>query len=249
MALIALGGWLVAADVRRQLALAQQKTDFVSNVSHELKTPLTSIRMFAELMHDRPQPLEKQNQYLRIITVESERLTRLINNVLDFAKLGRNQRHFEKKHLDLHELITRVWESHEMHLRDAGFTTEWTAAPAPYPILGDEDALAQILVNLLSNAEKYSAERKDIQLHTWLEAGSIKVSILDRGTGVPTSDARKIFEAFYRAHDSLSSGIQGSGLGLTLARQIAQAHGGELTYEPREGGGSRFTLSIPIYTA
>ena len=247
VALIALGGWLVAADVRRQLALAQQKTDFVSNVSHELKTPLTSIRMFAELMHDRPQPLEKQNQYLRIITVESERLTRLINNVLDFAKLGRNQRHFEKKHLDLHELITRVWESHEMHLRDAGFTTEWIAAPAPYPVLGDDDALAQILVNLLSNAEKYSTERKDIQLHTWLEDGSIKVSVLDRGTGVPTSDARKIFEAFYRAHDSLSSGIQGSGLGLTLARQIAQAHGGELAYEPREGGGSRFTLSLPIH--
>ncbi len=248
VALIALGGWLVAADVRRQLALAQQKTDFVSNVSHELKTPLTSIRMFAELMHDRPQPLEKQNQYLRIITVESERLTRLINNVLDFAKLGRNQRHFEKKPFDLHELISRVWESHEMHLRDAGFSTEWKAAPAPYPVNGDEDALAQILVNLLSNAEKYSTERKEIQLHTWIEEGVLKASVLDRGSGVPTGDARKIFEAFYRAHDSLSSGIQGSGLGLTLARQIAIAHGGEIIYEPREGGGSRFTFSIPLST-
>ena len=246
VALIAIGGWLVAADVRRQLALAQQKTDFVSNVSHELKTPLTSIRMFAELMHDRPQTPEKQNQFLRIISVESERLTRLINNVLDFAKLERKQRHFEKKPFDLHELISGVWENHEVHLKEAGFTTSWTVAPAPYPATGDADALAQVLVNLLSNAEKYSGERHEVELHTWLNEGWINVSILDRGTGVPSGDERKIFESFYRAHDSLSSGIQGSGLGLTLAQQIAIAHGGRIDYKPREGGGSRFTLRLPL---
>ncbi len=247
--LIAIGGWLVAADVRRQLALAQQKTDFVSNVSHELKTPLTSIRMFAELMHNRPQPPEKQSQFLRIISVESERLTRLINNVLDFAKLERKQRHFDRKPIDLHEVIGRVWESHEMHLKEAGFTTAWKAGPPPYLITGDEDALAQVLVNLLSNAEKYSSEQKEIELHTWLDDGFVHISVLDRGMGVPSGDERKIFEAFYRAHDSLSSGIQGSGLGLTLARQIANAHGGEITCEKREGGGSRFTLRLPVRTA
>ncbi len=244
--LIALGGWLVVADARRQLALAQQKTDFVSNVSHELKTPLTSIRMFAELMHDRPQPLEKQGQYLRIITVEAERLTRLINNVLDFAKMGRKQKRIEKKPLDLHALVARVWESQELHLREDGFTTRWEAAPGPYPVLGDDDALAQVLVNLLSNAEKYANGNKVVELHTWLDDGRVNVSVLDRGMGVPNGDEKKIFEAFYRAHDSLASGIQGSGLGLTLAQRIAREHGGEIKLEHRDGGGSRFTLRLPL---
>ena len=246
VALIGFGGWLVVADARRQLALAQQKTDFVSNVSHELKTPLTSIRMFAELMHDRPQPPEKQGQYLRIITVEAERLTRLINNVLDFAKIGRKQKRIEKKPLDLHALVARVWESQELHLREDGFTTKWGSAPGPYPVLGDDDALSQVLVNLLSNAEKYANGNKEVELHTWLDDGWVNVSVLDRGMGVPDGDEKKIFEAFYRAHDSLASGIQGSGLGLTLAQRIAREHGGEIKLEHREGGGSRFTLRLPL---
>jgi|GEM_PF-702978 len=246
LAIILIGAWLVVADIRRELALAQQKTDFVSNVSHELKTPLTSIRMFAELMHDRPPPVEKQGQYLRIITVEAERLTRLINNVLDFAKLERRQKQFDKRTLDLHAVIERVWDCQEMHLRDAGFTTGWKAAPAPYPVLGDEDALSQVLVNLLSNAEKYSQEKKEVELHTWTEDGWLHVSVLDRGMGVPSGEERKIFESFYRAHDSLSSGIQGSGLGLTLAQRLAQEHGGRIEFSRREGGGSRFTLMLPL---
>ena len=247
LAVIAFGGWLVVTDVRRQLALAQQKTDFVSNVSHELKTPLTSIRMFAELMQNgRGESTAKHPQYLRIIMVEAERLTRLINNVLDFARLERKQKQFDKRPLDLLAVIERVWEGHELHLQESGFTTRWQAAPGPYPVVGDEDAFAQILVNLLSNAEKYSGERKEVELHTYLDGGHACVSVLDRGVGVPTGDERKIFESFYRAHDSLSSGIQGSGLGLTLAQQLAREHGGEIVYRAREGGGSDFTLRLPL---
>jgi signal transduction histidine kinase len=247
LAIIAIGGWLVAADVRRQLALAQQKTDFVSNVSHELKTPLTSIRMFAELMQNgRGESTAKHPQYLRIIMVEAERLTRLINNVLDFARLERKQKQFDKKPLDLHSVIERMWEGHELHLQESGFTTRWQAAPGPYPVIGDEDALAQILVNLLSNAEKYAGERKEVELHSYLDGGHACVSVLDRGLGVPPGDERKIFESFYRAHDSLSSGIQGSGLGLTLAQRLAREHGGEILYQPRPGGGSNFTLRLPL---
>ena len=247
---IACGGWLVVADARRQLALAQQKTDFVSNVSHELKTPLTSIRMFAELMQNgNGSSASKHPQYLRIIMVEAERLTRLINNVLDFAGLERKQKRFEKKPLDLHAVIERTWEGHELHLQESGFKTSWEAAPAPYPVTGDEDALAQILVNLLSNAEKYSGERKDVELHSYLDGAHVCVSVLDRGSGVHNGEERKIFEAFYRAHDSLSSGIQGSGLGLTLAQRLAHEHGGEITYQPRDGGGSNFTLRLPLAMA
>ena len=243
---IAFGGWVVFADARRQLALAQKKTDFVSNVSHELKTPLTSIRMFAEMMQSGNAPAEKRPQYLRIIVAEAERLTRLINNVLDFARLERKQKRYEFHPLDLHEVLARTWEGHELHLREQGFATRWKAAPPPYPVRGDDDALAQILVNLLSNAEKYSTDKKEVEVHSYLAGDSVNVSVLDRGSGVPPGEEAKIFEAFYRAHDSLASGIQGSGLGLTLAQRIAKEHGGEITYQAREGGGSNVTLRLPL---
>jgi len=246
LAAIAAGGWTVFADARRQLALAQKKTDFVSNVSHELKTPLTSIRMFAEMMETGSVTDEKRPRYLRIIVAEAERLTRLINNVLDFARLERKQKRYDFRPLDLHEVLARTWEGQELHLREQGFTTGWKAAPPPYPVRGDEDALAQIVVNLLSNAEKYSADRKEIELHSYLNDDSVNVSVLDRGTGIPAGEETKIFEAFYRAHDSLASGIQGSGLGLTLAQRIAREHGGDITYQAREGGGSNVTLRLPL---
>ncbi len=248
LAAIAAGGWVVFADARRQLALAQKKTDFVSNVSHELKTPLTSIRMFAEMMQTGNAPAEKRPQYLRIIVAEAERLTRLINNVLDFARLERKQKRYDFHPLDLHAVLARTWEGHELHLREQGFATRWQAAPPPYPVRGDEDALAQIFVNLLSNAEKYSGDQKEIELHSYLTENSVHVSVLDRGSGVPAGEESKIFEAFYRAHDSLASGIQGSGLGLTLAQRIAKEHGGEITFQAREGGGSNVTLRLPLTT-
>ena len=246
LAAIAFGGWAVFADARRQMALAQKKTDFVSNVSHELKTPLTSIRMFAEMMQSGNAAEEKRPQYLRIIVAEAERLTRLINNVLDFARLERKQKRYDFHPLDLHEVLARTWEGHELHLREQGFATRWQAAPPPYPVRGDDDALAQILVNLLSNAEKYSTDRKEVEIHSYLSGDSVHVSVLDRGSGVPAGEEAKIFEAFYRAHDSLASGIQGSGLGLTLAQRIAREHGGEISYQAREGGGSNVTLRLPL---
>jgi signal transduction histidine kinase len=246
LAAIAFGGWAVFADARRQMALAQKKTDFVSNVSHELKTPLTSIRMFAEMMQSGNAVEEKRPQYLRIIVAEAERLTRLINNVLDFARLERKQKRYDFHALDLHEVLARTWEGIELHLREQGFATRWQAAPPPYSVRGDDDALAQILVNLLSNAEKYSQDKKEVELHSYLTGDSVHVSVLDRGSGVPPGEEAKIFEAFYRAHDSLASGIQGSGLGLTLAQRIAREHGGEITYQAREGGGSNVTLRLPL---
>lgn len=247
LAAIAWGSYLVYGDTRRQLALAQKKTDFVSNVSHELKTPLTSIRMFAELLHSgRVSDPEKSSRYLRIITLEAERLTRLINNVLDFAKLDSNRKSYDKQRLDLFPLIERVWESQQLHLQEQGFKLSWKAGPGPYPIVGDEDSLSQILVNLFSNAEKYSPDRKEIELHTFLTESEVCISVLDRGLGVPAGCEEKIFEHFFRAHDQLSSGISGSGLGLTLALKMARDHGGTITHTARQGGGSNFTLHLRL---
>jgi signal transduction histidine kinase len=243
---IAVGSWLIVADLRRQLTLARQKTDFVSNVSHELKTPLTSIRMFAEMLaEDRVVEPEKRRQFHQIIASEASRLTRLINNVLDFARLERGEKTYQFAELDLVGLVAETVAAYRPHLESAGFTLKCELPAEPVPVRGDRDALVQVLVNMLSNAEKYSGERKDILVRAESVSGRVEIQVLDRGTGVPRGCEERIFEQFFRAHDSLSSGIQGSGLGLTLARQIAQAHGGEVVFQPRDGGGSCFTLRLP----
>jgi len=247
---IAWGSLLIAADTRRQLQLAQKKTDFVSNVSHELKTPLTSIRMFAELLDERRvSDPAKTADYLRIIRLEAERLTRLINNVLDFGRLERNQKHYSRRLLDLQPEIEHLWGAQCEHLRAQGFRTVFEIAPGPWWAMVDPDAIVQVIVNLLSNAEKYSLEKKEVELHAALYEREIRISVLDRGTGVPPGEEKKIFDSFYRAHDSLSSGVPGSGLGLTLACRIARDHGGDIRYERRPGGGSIFTLDIPSHQA
>jgi signal transduction histidine kinase len=246
LAVIFAGGAFVALDARRQLVLARKKTDFVSNVSHELKTPLTAIRMFSELLGRESLDFEKRGRYARILTLESERLTRLIDNVLDFARLERQRKPLQKSTVDLHQEIARVWEMQSERLREAGFACEWLADPPPYRATANTDAIAQALVNLLSNAEKYAAAGREITLLTRKDAGMLRVSVLDRGPGVPRGEERRIFEAFHRADDSLASGVQGSGLGLALARRIATDHGGEIVYRPREGGGSEFILQLPL---
>ena len=250
---IGVGSWLIVADLSRQLRLARQKTDFVSNVSHELKTPLTSIRMFSELLAEgRVTDRAKQRSYLGIITAETARLTRLINNVLDFARIERGEKKYNFQKCDLVSVVRETAETYRPHLEANGFQFACDMPDTPVFVNGDRDALAQVVVNLLSNAEKYSDTRKEVCLQVEAQARPLPcvgVKVLDRGLGVPLGCGEKIFEQFYRAHDSLSSGIQGSGLGLTLARQIAQAHGGDVVYEPREGGGSCFTLRLPVMGA
>ena len=243
---IAVGSWLIVADLNRHLRLARQKTDFVSNVSHELKTPLTSIRMFTEMLaEDRVPDESKRRHFLGIITAETARLTRLINNVLDFARLERGEKKYQFAPFDLAALVRETVESYRPHLESLGFTLRTQVSSEPLTFQGDRDAMAQVLVNLLSNAEKYSGDRKEIDITLESNASAIEVRVSDHGLGVPPGCEEKIFDQFYRAHDSLSSGIQGSGLGLTLARQITRAHGGDVTFERRDGCGSCFVLKLP----
>jgi signal transduction histidine kinase len=250
VAAIAIGSWLIVMDLNRQLALARQKTDFVSNVSHELKTPLTSIRMFSELLADgRVHDPAKQRSYLNIITAETARLTRLINNVLDFSRMERGEKKYNFRDCDLIQIVRDTAESYRPHLENSGFQLECDFPPGTMPLRGDCDALAQVIVNLLSNSEKYCGTTKQIVIDVRRLDGPlpcVEARVLDRGIGVPRGSEQRIFEKFYRIHDSLSSGVQGSGLGLTLARQIARAHGGDVVYESRDGGGSCFSLRLPI---
>ena len=250
LSVIGIGSWLIVSELQRELTLARQKTDFVSNVSHELKTPLTSIRMFSELLLEgRVADPARQRSFLEIISAETARLTRLINNVLDFARMERGEKIYHMHRCDLAALLRETAEAYRPQLEAAGFVFDFKLAVAEAFVKGDRDALAQVIVNLLSNAEKYSGETKSVEIQLQIRSETrrmAQIDVMDRGTGVPASAAEKIFDQFYRAHDSLSSGIQGSGLGLTLARQIARAHGGDVLYEPRPGGGSTFSLRVPL---
>lgn len=247
LAAILAGGFFVARDTQRQLALAQKKTDFVSNVSHELKTPLTSIRLFAEmLVEGRVTDPEKRQRYLRIISSESERLTRLVNNVLDFARNEKNRKTYQRQSVDLRPLIASLWESEAERLQEKGFFAEWRASSGDYVVDCDPDAIAQVMVNLLSNAEKYSQSDKSVELDTRLHEGRLQICVKDRGIGIPRELTEKIFDPFFRADDSLASGVPGSGLGLTLARRIARDHGGDLVTTSRNGGGSVFIFTLPL---
>ena len=247
---IGVGSWLIVRSLNSELKLARQKTDFVGNVSHELKTPLTSIRMFSELLAEgRVADQTKQRSYLNIITAEAARLTRLINNVLDFSRMERGEKKYNFQPCDLVEVVRAAAQTFRPHLEAGGFKFDCVLPNTAVPVRGDADALSQIIVNLLSNAEKYSNGGKEITLELARRESPLphaEVKVLDRGSGVPRGSEEKVFEKFYRAHDSLSSGVQGSGLGLTIARQIARAHGGDMVYEPREGGGSCFILRLPL---
>jgi len=243
------GGTLVLRALAAEIKLARQKTSFVANVSHELKTPLTSIRMYAEMLQEgRQRDPARRRQYLGIMVEESQRLTRLVNRVLDFAQLEQGRRRYNLGPLDPELLCRGVLDCERPRLEQAGFSLEFDPRgwrPGEGEARGDQEALAQVLLNLLSNAEKYSGERRQITVELARESGRVRIRVLDRGRGIQPGEARHLFKEFYRADDSLTSRVQGTGLGLAIARRIVRDHGGELSYLPREGGGSIFQIELP----
>ncbi|MCK4809878.1 MAG: HAMP domain-containing histidine kinase [Candidatus Omnitrophica bacterium] len=241
------GGILVLKSLYSEITLAQQKTTFVANVSHELKTPLTSIRMFTEMLKEQRQPDEnKRKKYFDIMVSETERLTRLINNVLDFSRRGQGKRKYTFRKLDIIHLCEEIIESQKVRFEHDGFQISLRRHPGSVMINADEEAIKQAVLNLLSNAEKYSGDIKKIDFEIISEQEYVFVNIKDRGIGVPAQDAINIFKEFYRVDDSLTSRVRGSGLGLTIAKQIICDHGGDILYFSREDGGSIFQIKLPI---
>ncbi|MFK5922853.1 MAG: HAMP domain-containing sensor histidine kinase [Verrucomicrobiota bacterium] len=248
---IGIGGWLIIKVTSREMYLARQKTDFVSNVSHELRTPLTSIRMFSELLGRVGEVDDaKRVEYAGIIDSETGRLTRLINQLLDFSKMERGGKRFEFEALPVVSLVSETVENYRHSLEADGGTLIFHQGTETenLQVKGDSDALSQIVLNLLSNAEKYGGASPEIEVEVEAVSAeaSIEIRVKDRGAGIDRREVAKIFDKFYRVDDSLASGIEGSGLGLSLARQLARAHDGELSYRRRPGGGSCFVLSLPV---
>ena len=242
---VAGGGAMVLSSVLSEMRLAQQKATFVANVSHELKTPLTSISLFVDLLRRRgPLSAAKREQYLSLMASETERLTRLINNVLDFSR-DKGSRRYAMKDVDAGEVTEQLVESQRVRLESRGFGLTLERLDAPLPVRADPEALKQVLLNLLSNAEKYSREEHEIRVKALRQGTEVLIVVEDHGIGIPEAEREKIFREFYRVDTSLSSGVQGTGLGLSIARRIARDHGGEVTCAARPGGGSRFTVRLP----
>jgi signal transduction histidine kinase len=243
---LAFGLWLTYHNVSKEIALARLKSDFVSNVSHELRTPLALIRLYAETLEmGRLKTPEKFQEYYQIIRKESERLTTLINNILDFSRIEAGRKEYDFRETDMRELVANTLESYRYQIEQHGFTLEEKIDPVP-PIRVDREAMARSVVNLVNNALKYSQDRKYIGVSLYRENGSVKLEVVDHGIGIPQKEQEKIFEKFYRVGDPLVHNTKGSGLGLSLVRHIAHAHGGEVSVDSTPGQGSKFTLSLPL---
>jgi signal transduction histidine kinase len=250
LSLMTIGGLLLTKHmVSKEMAVAKLKSDFVSNVSHELRTPLALIRLYAETLElGRITTSDKKQQYYRIIRKESERLTSLINNILDFSRIEAGRKEYEFRETDIAELVRNTLDSYRYQIEQQGFALEENIQPN-LPILQvDREAIARALVNLINNALKYSNEDKFLGVKLYRENGVVKLEVSDHGIGISRHDQSKIFEKFYRAGDPLVHNTKGSGLGLSLVRHISEAHGGDIAVESTPGKGSKFVLSLPVKT-
>ena len=245
-AILILGAVLLYRNMQKTVELSRMKTDFVANVSHELRTPLALIRMYAETLElNRVRSNEQREEYARIITHETERLTHLINNILDFSKMEANLLKYHLVPLDLREVIDRVLDMYRFHLESRDFTLETRISSQSLMIAGDSDALVEILINLLENAMKFSSDKKNIAVEAGQKKQDIWMAIVDQGIGIPEREQQRIFEKFYRVASGPVHNTKGSGLGLSLVIHIMKAHGGRVEVESSPGRGSTFRLVFP----
>jgi len=223
------------------------KSDFVSNVSHELRTPLALIRMFAETLEMKRVKTEKKKiEYYRTILLETERLTRLVNNILNFSRMEADRRQYHFRLIELNAVVKNVLDIYEYQLRTMGFSTVVQLKSTLPLINGDDEALAEALHNIVDNAIKYSNEEKSLKVETGTRGAEVFVEVQDRGIGIPAQYHGKIFEKFFRVSGGLVHTAKGSGLGLALVRHIVQAHGGTIEVESSPGKGSTFRIILPV---
>ena len=232
--------------VRRETETAQLKAEFVANVSHDLKTPLSLIRVFGETLEmGRVADEATRQEYYRIITHESERLSRLIENVLDFSRIEGGRRTYDLVPVSVEPLVRDTVESFAYVLAQQGFKVDVAVQPGLPEVPMDADAVSQALANLIDNAIKYSEGRKVLTVEATLRDGGLALTVGDEGIGIPREEQDRIFDKFYRVGRSETQGRRGSGVGLALVRHVAEAHGGRVTVDSRPGEGSRFTLWLP----
>jgi len=239
------GAYLLWRDVRREVRLAEMRSSFVSAVSHELKTPLTAIRMFAETLRmGRPADAGTRDEYLDTIVNESERLTRLLNNILDFSKIEQGTKKYRRAPHSLAEIVRFAARAMQYPLEQQRFVLRTEIEENMPPAQVDRDAIEQAILNLLANAMKYSGESRDIELRLRSEDGMAVIEVTDRGIGIEPAEQARIFERFYRVPSPDNERIPGTGLGLTLVQHIAEAHDGHVRVRSAPGEGSTFAIVL-----
>ena len=244
---VVLGGFMILRDAGREVKVARLRSEFVANVSHELRTPLTSIRMYAEtLLMGRYQSPQQLQDYLTILLHESRRLSHLVDNVLDFARIERGDRTYQRQPCDLGVAAQAALETFGGVLAAEGFAVEEAMAEALPPVLADPEAVEGAVANILGNAVKYSAQRKAIRLAVNQRGAEVVVEVADRGIGLPSGEEERVFEQFHRGTNAASTA--GTGLGLSLVKNVVEAHGGRVEAANRPGGGSVFRLYFPVHT-
>ncbi|HSP66798.1 MAG TPA: HAMP domain-containing sensor histidine kinase [Bryobacteraceae bacterium] len=244
LVILSAGVALLLRDISREARTNRLRSDFVSSVSHELKTPITLIRLYSETLL-RPDAFREEDRdgFYRIIMRESERLGRLVDRILTFSRVERGDQVYTFEEGDVAPVIARVVEDYREYLERAGFRLEQALTPSAPPVRFDSGALSQAVVNLLDNAVKYSGENRDIAVRLDAHNGHVTFEVEDHGLGVAPAEQERIFRRFYRV--SNGSGKGGYGLGLFLVRHIMDAHGGRIEVDSEPGRGSRFRLLFP----
>jgi signal transduction histidine kinase len=245
--LMILGAFLIARDISRESETTRLKTEFVHHVSHELKTPLTLIRLYGETLQ-RKKDLAKseQTEAYEIITKESERLSHLINNVLDFSRIEMGKKEFDFKTGNLAPVIRDTLDSYRYHLEKKGFLIKDDIAGDLPSVRYDAEGIASVLINLLSNAIKFSTTTKEVTVRLFRKDEHTVLQVEDKGIGISSKDISRIFEKFFRSGDMKAADAKGSGLGLTLVKHITEAHGGKIEVQSEPDQGSTFTVLFPI---
>ncbi|MFC1766405.1 ATP-binding protein [Planctomycetota bacterium] len=236
--------------VNHELELGRLKSDFVSTVSHEFKSPLTSIRQLAEMLQAGRVPAEeRRQQYYNVLLEQSERLSLLIDNILDFAQMEEGKRAFVFDRVDMGSLLEEVVASIQQRVQHEGFTIK-AQLDTPLPCLqADRAAISQAVTNLIDNAVKYSTVAKEVTIRAYTDDRHLMIAVQDFGIGIRPEEMDRVFERFYRGGDELTRTVKGSGLGLTLVKQIVEAHHGSVQVESEPGHGSTFSVKLPLHSA
>jgi signal transduction histidine kinase len=244
-------GWIYFRETTREIREARSRVTFVNQISHELKTPLTNIHLYAEMAARRAEQSDDgtSRKYVNVIEAEASRLNRLISNVLSLARSQRGKLTVHLRQGVLDEVVRSAVEKWEPILEKKGIRSLEISLAAPDPMTFDPDAVEQILGNLFSNVEKYASAGQWARVSTSSDEAATRLVVEDRGPGVPASKLQNIFEPFERVRSDLTEGVSGTGIGLTISRELARLHGGHLIVDPLHTQGARFILSLPKKTA
>lgn len=243
-----LGIWLIYRNINKQMDLARLKSDFVSNVSHEIRTPLALIQMYIETLEmGRVKTKEKMNEYYSVILQETQRLTGIVNKILNFSQIESGKRKYSFSEVNLNEVVQKVLNSFRLVLDKNGFTTDLRLSENIPFIRADRESVADVLVNLVDNAIKYSNQKKYICVETTTYKDTVSLIVRDQGIGIEQKEQKNIFDKFYRVTEkNLALKAKGSGLGLTIVKHIIDAHEGTIGIKSEKGVGTEFTITFPL---